>query len=1039
MANHPPKDPSTLGVPNGAPLVDAIADQVRKVRATDPFCRIAVITPSIFSAFFLRRAVTAKLCQADETGLFNVEFMRMEEVVDRLFDATPGRPVKPSMTRLVASELIYNAMVGLATQGPLTEHVNNESALNAIQNTLQELERLDIGTGPVLSRLSAKATTRLYAQLKEIHQNYSASATEFLTRENKAAIASETALTNAETVDAALASHIVLLRAPIPPDAYSRLRDRIQDLPSTITVTIDPELGVAGEKTGSGGATRFYSTLGLADEPRALIRNIAADARAGIRFGEMAVLYTSSDYAARVKDALRAAGIESCGPTSRTVIDTPAGRFLQLFLNMVAGEMRRDEFTDWTSSAPVTDPGNGDRVPSVPWEVATRNANVSRFSGDDRWQRSLNRYSKSLRNRAKRAELASDEENAVDPESMRALADAASQLVQFVQRLNPQIDVETPRYWSGWVDWLERIVDTYLARALNAEDATNNGIDRVRAILSDIRELEGIGRTDVEFSRFSRTVQRSLRTSLGGDPGWGTAVLVAPLSAGIGNSFRSVHILGMAEGSLPAPTRSDPLLPDELRLELDPGGSRLPTKSDHIKFERSTFQLALQTACNRNLYWNRAQLGATNESYPSPWFVDEVVRFYGLTSVPVRDLMAPKSEFVEAVAPLSDRYPLGADVSSEYEFRLREVAVSAPSEAAMNRLLADPLNRPLSRGNSVNDSKRRSVFGDHDGNVADVRRSSKFNLQTSASALQNYAECPYRYFLATELNVDERIDPEESLTLSALDKGILVHSILERFLKESGPDQTSEGLKRLREVAYAEFDRFQREDYFGYPAIFDLEKDQIWLQLEQWHRSNMDVLFGYEGEMMTEVPFGFSDAFGRIVLDDGFAFQFRGKIDLIALSHRRDQALVVDFKTGRSSRYSDVEKDITGSGTKLQLPLYARVASEILKNHADVDAAYWFVFENGGTRLRPKIPASLESTDAPFNQVLNTVIGGIRIGAFPARPGQRDTWGDGPPWKNCKYCAYSTVCSANRSIEWERKKSSSTLADYVTLAEGETS
>ena len=309
----------------------------------------------------------------------------------------------------------------------------------------------------------------------------------------------------------------------------------------------------------------------------------------------------------------------------------------------------------------------------------------------------------------------------------------------------------------------------------------------------------------------------------------------------------------------------------------------------------------------------------------------------------------------------------------------------------------------------------------------------------SASSLQSYAECPYRYFLATELNVDERIDPEDLLVLSPLDKGLLVHAILERFLRDFGPDVTGSGLENLRKIAHEEFDRFQTDDFIGYPAIFELEKFQLLRQLERWHQANLDVLIEYDGEMMTEVPFGFDDSIGLTSIDEHTSLQFRGMIDLIALTSDRRRALVADFKTGRSVYYSDVDKDVTAAGTKLQLPIYARVADEILGSRAEISAAYWFVFQNGSTRLRPKIPVALVETESRFVDVLSTIVGGISNGAFPPRPGSRSTYADVASWENCRYCAYTDICTSNRMVAWDRKKSSAELSDYVSLAEGESS
>ena len=139
--------------------------------------------------------------------------------------------------------------------------------------------------------------------------------------------------------------------------------------------------------------------------------------------------------------------------------------------------------------------------------------------------------------------------------------------------------------------------------------------------------------------------------------------------------------------------------------------------------------------------------------------------------------------------------------------------------------------------------------------------------------------------------------------------------------------------------------------------------------------------------------------------------------------------MVFDFKTGRTS-YSNIENDITDSGTKLQLPIYSIVASEILGNSPDIQAAFWFVFISGNQSLRPMKKVMLIDALEGFRPVLATIVDGIRSGAFPARPGKRSQW------NNCTYCPYDDVCASDRQIAWDRKKSDPVLENYVALAEG---
>ena len=1027
MVNQTRNTPTTINLPNGAPLVDAIADHIRKLRTNDPFNRVAVVTPSIFSAFFLKRAVTDKLCGAGGNGMFNIEFMRIEDVADRVFDARAHGPEDPPMSRLIASQLIQNSMLQLETHGPLLDHVQNDSTLTAVQNTLQELELLHIGTDNALAQLSGRSRAGLYPQLLEIHRRYTLDASKYLTREQKAAIASQTVVENHSSVSASLGQNIILVLAPHAPNAHTRLWEALRNLPYALSLNIVS----IEEQSDAIRQTRFYSTMSAADEPRALIRNIMEDARNGVRFGEMAVLYPSVDYASRIRDALEAADIKSCGPSTKILAETPVGKFIKFFLTMLSDDvdMRRDAFTSWISSSPVVDPRTRKPVPAVPWEITTRQANISRFTDETDWANSLRRYANRMKRRAERAQDAADDDSSsINPDAYIEAAEHANSLRDFVMELLDRTRPGRITSWSGWIEWLSKVIARYSPPQYSEKDREQSGLDRIQEALRQVEELDAITQSDIDFARFSRTIQHLLSANIGGSSGWGSSVLVAPIAAGTGTSFKSVHIVGMAEGSLPGPGRTDPLLPDHLRRTLDPDESTLLTKRDRLKLNHDIFQIALNSAPSVRLYWNKGLLGATNEAYPSPWFVNEVQKASQQTNIPVKSLMDPDSEYVEPATSLADFGSADLTSSSQYEFRLRDIATRSQNPSERSQILRDPTLANLAAGHNVNKARTSDVFGPFDGHVEDTSINSLTIWETSATALERYAKCPYSYFLSHELKVDERIDPEESLTLSPLDRGTLVHAILERFLQNYPVDRSPTGRAVLREIASAELNRFQEQEFVGFNAIYDLEKAQIIRDLETWHTAHLSVLDGHEGELLTEQSFGFdADSLGQFQLNDGFLVQFRGKIDLIAISPEGRSAFVFDFKSGARS-YSEIEKDVTDAGTKLQLPIYSEVASQML-GHPDIQSAFWFVFVSGVTKLRPQKKVWMTDAVEEFQPILSTLVNGIRKGAFPARQGDRGQH------NNCTYCPFDAVCTSDRLIAWERKKSDPVLEKYVQLVE----
>ena len=80
-----------------------------------------------------------------------------------------------------------------------------------------------------------------------------------------------------------------------------------------------------------------------------------------------------------------------------------------------------------------------------------------------------------------------------------------------------------------------------------------------------------------------------------------------------------------------------------------------------------------------------------------------------------------------------------------------------------------------------------------DGNLSKVAEEAGFghNLEqspVSATSLESWAVCPFRYFLSHVLRLSALETPEETTTISALDRGSLVHEILERFIQEASND-----------------------------------------------------------------------------------------------------------------------------------------------------------------------------------------------------------------------------------------------------------
>ena len=86
----------------------------------------------------------------------------------------------------------------------------------------------------------------------------------------------------------------------------------------------------------------------------------------------------------------------------------------------------------------------------------------------------------------------------------------------------------------------------------------------------------------------------------------------------------------------------------------------------------------------------------------------------------------------------------------------------------------------------------------------------------SASALERWATCPFQYFLSRVLRLETLPDPESD-EISPLERGSLVHKILERFVGRPGREIENLLAQAEEEFAYAE-----RSGMTGYHLLWEI-------------------------------------------------------------------------------------------------------------------------------------------------------------------------------------------------------------------------
>ncbi|MFO0574533.1 MAG: PD-(D/E)XK nuclease family protein [Polyangia bacterium] len=204
----------------------------------------------------------------------------------------------------------------------------------------------------------------------------------------------------------------------------------------------------------------------------------------------------------------------------------------------------------------------------------------------------------------------------------------------------------------------------------------------------------------------------------------------------------------------------------------------------------------------------------------------------------------------------------------------------------------------------------------------------------SASALEDYAKCPFRFFVRRVLKATPLQEGGEDL--DPLASGRLHHAVLERFFLERrksarlplrGDDDDRAAFSQALDQ---ELGRFAQQERTGHPALFAVRarrlREDLWRLIEREAREPIE-----EGLL----PALFEHRFGPLEIaavrgspgeaEDGMALHIEGIIDRVdvGVGPGGVRALVLDYKAGRLARYEELLGPTKLLQTSFQLPLYA--------------------------------------------------------------------------------------------------------------------
>ncbi len=808
------------------------------------------------------------------------------------------------------------------------------------------------------------------------------------------------------------------------------------------------------ESPPAGSTDRTVDFISATDESRECVeiaRTIITAAAADTPFERGAFLLLNPDlYEPLLEQAFRRAGIPAFF-TRGARRPNPAGRALLALLACASERLSASRFSEYLSIGQVPDlqdqlkrlsgrpwvPAQGELFPelSMPVERSEGDATADTDSGViygtlraprrwerlivdaaviggyDRWVRRLAGLEEELQRQIN--ELGADDEH-VRLRLEREL-DHLGTLQRFALPIIHFLD-QTPgnTAWNEWLDWLEQLTTMAIRQP-----------ETVLSVLAELRPMGNVGPVGLDEVREALSERLTFLRMEPVDRRYGK-VFVATIAEASGLSFDAVFLPGLGEDIFPRKIFEDPLLLDAQRAEISP---ELSTQD--VRFRRERMLLHSAAAAARSRLWlsyPRMDLGQGRARSPSFYALDVLRAMTGkIPELRTLQQRATETSQVQIGWP-APRHSAVAIDDAEYDLAVIGGAMRKPSEEArrgLGRYLMD-VHPSLAGSLRGRWSRWQARWSPSDGVVLDATDTARELLQQyrltarpySATALQHFAACPYKFALHSIYRLRAREEIAELERMDPLTRGSLFHAVQFYLLSRlkslamlpitaanhSAVAATADQV--LEEIA----DRYREDLAPAILRIWDSEVEEMRWDLRGWIRQVAFALDAAEWKpRWFELAFGLSPDPERdpessaSPVDLPAGMHLRGSIDMI--EEKGEHIRITDHKTGRAPAEP---LQFVGKGEILQPLLYAEAAEVLLRKTAD-QSRLFYCTETGGYRL-VEIPINEESR-AAIRRVVNLIDQSIANGFLPAAPRN----------KACQYCDYHMVCGPYEEFRTQRK------------------
>jgi RecB family exonuclease len=952
----------------GRSVADGVAEAITELQGDDRLREVIVVVPPGATAGTLRR-----LLPRASGGVAGIRFLTPIDLAVELVDSSVStmRAVTTQLQLAAVTSVLSSEECPIALRG-VREH---PATIDALVDMAMALRAAHVVPGALQSLAGDPGSVR--AALVDVVVRARQRLVALGVRDESATLSA------LESVDeSALAGLRVVLVAtdtfhPAQVPFLSRLAEQpwcrvVAVVPSAADAALVGQLHAFGcgeaPASAAGAVPRVISCPDPDEEVRHAVRHCARLIDDGVPADDIAIVCAASAYRRPVRDELQRAGIAWSGGAVERLRGSIAGQVVRHVIDGVVGGWDRPNVFRLLSVAPlytVGDLGAPRRVGQ--WTSLCRRLSLVT---DADWARADEALVAA--NRARQARWSTGYADAPPTAREAADAEALDRLLKLVERLRNQSQrVRRASTWDAAVKALNAILLDHIGAPSWRERAwadapawQRNAADHVERIVAGLAELDHDG-VAVPFSAptLRQVVVTLLDTPVRRRGDAAGAVSIADIGSATCIDATHVFVVGLNEGVLPASTVDDLLLGRDLP---EPAAMVIEGPRATASRAERAWHAILHSDATVTATFARTDLRRGGEVYPSPLLAGMHIEQHESHAVGL--LEGDPLTTAERLARVSDPH-------------LQSPRLARRAMALRARL--DP--RPT----------------EYDGMVGAHPGLAPRDGSWAITAVERQALCGLGYFGQYVLRVSEETDAAAILSIEPAERGVLVHSVFERLVREWLDLEAGQRLSWLRD------EHLPATQQRAIELLDDLA-DSIGIQhrlghASAWRAERAHILRSIAATIDAEAgeasrPVAGEHAFSGVVV---VGAPFGGKIDRIDLMPD-GRLRVTDFKTSAPQSMRNPLDD----GRRLQLPLYAIAADHDRialagEDHVDpppATARYLHVRDGKATARDVPLDAALITE---FEAYVRRWLDEIAAGHFAPRPH--------PPNGRCLMCCVDSL------------------------------